>query len=312
MDIKTKQQGISEVFEAALNTIKDKSVATFGPISFIDYLKNNGITKMGATPAAISIDSYERLHQSAKKQSAMIMRLGQSKGSIGTQFALVKVQDKIDDFFLKDEAIFNSEGIVYIPTVNIEQLRVFSILPSLTEKSYVNLGFSSGLISYALGVDLVKPIFPPASCNSTFTFQFKPHSLINEVFIHNRGQVEIDAMFIEKRHNKETLFVVEAKSDNSQKSLAKHKLLYPVLGIANSVPKEIAIVPVYIKVKTSYLGIHYHIVECSVPDPRIQSVAYNELVVKKYTHLVLNLNLVGNLPSNKLEDQAYQLKSSKG
>jgi len=93
-------------------------------------LTNNGLSKVGATPAAISIDSYERLHHSAKKHSSMIMRLGQTQGGTGTQFALVKVQDKLDDFFLKDNEIFTSEGIEYIPTVNIDQLRVFSILPS--------------------------------------------------------------------------------------------------------------------------------------------------------------------------------------
>ncbi|MFD2670969.1 DUF6997 domain-containing protein [Marinicrinis sediminis] len=284
-----KQEGISEVFEAALSTIKDKPVATFGPISFIDYLKSNGYPKMGAA-AAISIDSYERLHQSIKSNSAMVMRLGQTKGGSGTQFALVKVQDKLDDFFLIDDMIFNSVGTEYVPAVNVEQLKIFSILPSLTEKSYVNLGFSSGLISYALGIDHIKPIFPPASCNSTYTFEFRPHSSISDVFIHNRGQVEIDAMFIEKRNNKETLFVLEAKSDTSHKSLAKHKLLYPVLGIASSVPKNIEIVPVYIKIRTSCRGIHYHIVECSIPDPRIYTVAYNELVMSKYTHLILNLS----------------------
>lgn len=305
LDISTKQQGLSEIFESALNIIKDKTVATYGPISFIDYLKNNGLPKTGATPAAISIDSFERLHQSAKKHSAMIMRLGQAKGGTGTQFALVRVQDKLDDFFLKDEMVFSSEGVEYTPTVNIEQLRVFSLLPSLTEKSYVNLGFSSGLISFALGVDHVRPIFPPASCNSTFTFQFRPHSQISDVFIHNRGQVEIDAMFIEKRNGRETLFVVEAKSDTSHKSLAKHKLLYPVLGIASSVPEDIALVPVYIKVKKSHLGIHYHIVECSIPDPRIHTVAYNELEIKKYTHLILNLKSVGNLTSSQSDGQLF-------
>lgn len=292
MEFVNKQQGISEVFEPAFNTIKVKQVATFGPISFIDYLKNYGISKTVATPAAISIDSYERLHQSAKENSAMIMRLGQTQGGTGTQFALVKVQNKLDDFFLKDDEIFKSEGIEYIPTVNIDQLKVFSIMPSLTEKSYVNLGFSSGLISYALGVDHIRPIFPPASCNSTFTFQFRPHSQLGDIFIHNKGQVEVDAMFLEKRGGKETLFVVEAKSDTSHKSLAKHKLLYPVLGISSSVPKTIEIVPVYIKIKTSQLGVHYHIVECSIPDPRLQIVAYDELEIKKYTHLILDLESI--------------------
>ncbi|AFC33307.1 hypothetical protein PM3016_6699 [Paenibacillus mucilaginosus 3016] len=294
MDLKEKQQGISGMFEPALRTIVDQSIATFGPVSFLDYLKSNNLPRVGATADAISIDSYERLHSSAKSHSAMIMRLGQTHGVTGTQFALVKVvEGKLDDFFLIDDSIFSSVGFNYIPEVNLDQLKVFSLLPSLTEKSYVNLAFSSGLISYALGVDKVKPIYPPAGCSSTFTFKFKPHTLLNnEEFLHNRGQVEIDAMFIEKRNDVDVLFVVEAKSDSSHRSLAKHKLLYPVLGISEKIPSNMPIVPVYMKVKTSSLGIHYHIVECSVPDPRLAVVAYNELTVKKYTHLILNLKQI--------------------
>lgn len=290
MNTSQKHLGLSKLFEPAINSMQNKEIAVFGPVSFIDYLMNNNLPKIGATPEAISIDSYEKLHQSAKENSTMIMRLGQSQASKGTQFALVKVQGRIADFFLIDELIFNSEGIEYFPKVNNVQLKAFSLLPSLTENSYINLGFSSGLISFALGVDQVKPIFPPASCSSTFTFKFKPHSLIDDEFIHNRGQVEIDALFIEKRNNVDTLFVVEAKSDSTHKSLAKHKLLYPVLSIADKVPPEMPIVPVYIKIKTSSLGIHFHVTECSVPDPRRKTIAYDELIVKKYTHLILKLN----------------------
>ncbi|MWC31084.1 DUF6997 domain-containing protein [Paenibacillus sp. MMS18-CY102] len=284
-----KQLGLSEMFEPALLHMKNMDNAVFGPYSFLNYLRDNNIPNISATPEAISIDSYEKLHQSAKDNSAMIMRLGQAPGSKGTQFALVKVKGKLKDFFLIDDSIFETELTEYVPEDNVVQLKVFSLLPSLTENSYVNIGFSSGLISFALGVDQVKPIFPPTSCSSTFTFKFRPHSSISDEFIHSKGQVEIDAMFIEKRNNIDTLFIVEAKSDSIHRSLAKHKLLYPILGIAENVPLEIPIVPVYVKIKTSSMGIHFHVVECSIPDPRCRTVAYDELVVKRYSHLVLNL-----------------------
>ena len=53
-----------------------------------------------------------------------------------------------------------------------------------------------------------------------------------------------------------------------------------MLSIAEKVPMDMPIVPVYVRVKTSSLGIHYHIVECSIPDTRFGTVDYNELVVK--------------------------------
>ncbi|WP_336784698.1 DUF6997 domain-containing protein [Paenibacillus sp. MMO-177] len=197
------------------------------------------------------------------------MRLGQARSGKGTQFALVKVKDRLEDFFLMDYTIFNVEGTEFISSINVDQLKACTLLPSLTEKSLVNLGFSSGLISFALGFDVVKPIFPPANYNSTFTFNLSLIVLLMNNLNIFRGQVEIDAMFIEKRDNRDTLFVIEVKSDSSHKSLAKHKLLYPVLGVAKNVPNHTPTVPVYVKV----LGIHFHIVECSVPDPRVEVVA---------------------------------------
>ncbi|WP_163971799.1 DUF6997 domain-containing protein [Oceanobacillus halotolerans] len=127
----------------------------------------------------------------------------------------------------------------------------YKIIPSLTESSLVNLGLSSGLLSAALSLDTNKSISAPATSNSTFTFHFKPHSTIQKEVIHNNGQVEIDALFVEKRLGKDILFVLEAKIDrnsNSLSSLSKHKLLYPILALAPNTPEHIEIVPVYLKI----------------------------------------------------------------
>lgn len=34
-------------------------------------------------------------------------------------------------------------------------------------------------------------------------------------------------------------------------------------------------------------GIHYHIIECEYPDPRLKTAAIDEFKVKKYSHLVV-------------------------
>jgi hypothetical protein len=215
--VKTYQYtGMSSIFEPALDELSNQSIGIYGPTSFQDYLKKNGFPKVIA-PSAISIDSLERLHSSLKSNSAMVFRLGQSTGT-GTQFAIAKVKEGINDFFIIDEEVFSTQGAIYNLKVKVSQLLAFKLLPKLTENSLVNLGFSSGLISFALGLDEEVPIYPPATCSSTFSFDFKPHSLIDQQFIHEKGQVEIDSMFIEKRNGKYILFVLEAKNGNSNRS----------------------------------------------------------------------------------------------
>lgn len=74
MNKRRKQLGLSSLFKPALNFMRNDEVAIYGPVSFIDYLMENDLPRIGATPEAISIDSYERLHQSTKENSTMIMR----------------------------------------------------------------------------------------------------------------------------------------------------------------------------------------------------------------------------------------------
>ncbi|WP_100616867.1 DUF6997 domain-containing protein [Bacillus cereus] len=290
MNQKYKYNGMSSVFHYVIDQLDNVDQGIFGPVSFLDYLSGLGFPKLKA-PDAISIDSWERLHQSLKNNDCMVLRLGKSTGA-GTQFAVVKVKDRLSEYFLFDEKIFTNEGVEYFPEVEDNQLLAYQLLPTLTEASIVNLGFTSGLISKALELDELKPIFPPATCNSTFTFSFKPHSSMDRNLIHKNGQVEIDAMFVEKRNKVNTLFVIEAKVGNKHKSLAKHKLLYPVLAVAPKIPDSIPIVPVYLKAHYEEDGIHFHIVECEIPDPRKNLVGYNELQVKHYKHYILPSQLL--------------------
>ncbi len=279
-----------EIFNPLLDSLRTVDVGYTIPTSFQDYLREHNFPKVN-TAKYMSIDSLEVLHPSVKTNDTMILRLGLSEGT-GMQFSLVKVKNRLNDFFLIDDEIFMEEGEMFTPEVDPIQFFSYGLLPNLTESSLVNLGFSSGLISYALELDEIKPIFPPATCKTVFTFDFKPHSLLDVVFTHNRGQVEIDSVFVERRNSKHTIFVVEAKNESVHRSLAKHKLLYPVLGIAPQVPKEMDIVPVYIKIYQSMHEIHFNVVECEVPDPRERIIAYDELRVKKVKHLILNKSIL--------------------
>lgn len=290
MDKKYEYNGMSSVFYYAIDQLANIDQGIFGPVPFLDYLSSLGFPKLKA-PDAISIDSWERLHQSLKASDSMVLRLGKSTG-VGTQFAVVKIKNRLSEYFLFDEKIFTNDGVEYIPEVEDNQLLAYQLLPTLTEASIVNLGFTSGLISKALRLDEVKPIFPPATCNSTFTFSFKPHSSLDIEVIHNKGQVEIDAMFVGKRNKVDTLFVVEAKIGSTHRSLAKHKLLYPVLAVAPQIPEHMPIVPVYLKAQHKKSGIHFHVVECEMPDPRERIVGYDELQLKRYTHYILPSQLL--------------------
>lgn len=204
----------------------------------------------------------------------------------GTQFALVR-KDGLDDFFLLENRIFTSESpTVFQPTEKDHQLLAYDLLGS-SEASLLNLGLSSGLFGQALELDGDTRIPAPATGLSTYTFELKAHSNIPKTLVHNKGQVEIDALFVEERDGQETLFVLEAKTGDDKKSLAKHKLVYPSLALAQHVPEDMPIIPVYVKIITSNTGTHYHVVECELPNPREDTVAVNELTTKKHSHLLI-------------------------
>lgn len=270
----------NDIFYPIVKELSQNEVGLFGPESFSEYITRHELPKVGPV-RFISVDSLEALSNTLKMNDCMVLRLGR-----GT-FAVIKVNENLRDFFLIDRDIFSDTAEKFYPTVEPNQLLAYKLLPRLTENTLVNLGFSSGLISYSLNLDFVRPIYPPATCSSTFSFEFYPHTMVKSKLNYSNGQVEIDAMFVEKRKGKNTLFVIETKNEGQHRSLSKHKLFYPILGIANSVPKDIAIVPVYLKTTNKADGVHFHVVECNLPDPRERLVAIDELTVKSYQHIVL-------------------------
>lgn len=101
------------------------------------------------------------------------------------------------------------------------------------------------------------------SDQSVFTFEFRPRADQTTTLLHQQGQVEIDAVFVAKRDNKECLFIVEAKHGEKFDSLAKHKLLYPILSLLPKIPSSMPIIPVYLRSLKSANGIDFYIAECS-------------------------------------------------
>lgn len=152
--------------------------------------------------------------------------------------------------------------------------------PKPSETSLVNLGLASGVLAEALDLDTSGALPPPATGRSTFTFEFRPHSECAETVTHRKGQVEIDTLFAERRNGELTLFVLEAKT-GSRASLAKHKLVYPVLAIAENVPRAIELVPVYLRCRQTEGNITFGVAECQLPDPRDRVTGVNELEVSR-------------------------------
>lgn len=272
-----------DAFAPALASLEGQSTCVFGPTSFQSYLEANRLEKM-RTAESISIDSFERLPNSLKMHEAMVFRLGEAPGDVGTQFAIAKVKGRLRDFFLCDHEVFKTATFsVFEPAVSTESLRVFQILPDITESTQINLGLLSGLFSHALGLRSGPIQAAVTSGKSTCRFDLRLHSTLG-IVTHERGQIEIDAMFIEERNGQTTLFLIEAKT--KYRSLAKHKLVYPMLAVAPYVPKEIAIVPIYIRMLSASDGLHYQILECDFPDPRLGVRAIDDLKPKSGSHFV--------------------------
>lgn len=280
----------NDIFRPAIDELVLKDVGIYGPKSFQEYVKAYHFDGL-KTAQYISVDFYERLQKILRKNSTMVFRLGKSVDGKTTNFALVKVKDHLKDFFLCDKDIFSNEEITtFLPTTSLRKFYQYLILPELSESSFVNLGLASGLIATAISLDDPDATIIPATCQSTFTFEFKPHSHLPNILQHGNGQVEIDSIFIERRKDKDTLFLIEAKSSykrESFNSLAKHKLVYPLLALYPKIPKDMPIVPIYIKVKKIEDGVTFDIAECEFPDPRKISPNIDQLKVVKHARYFL-------------------------
>jgi hypothetical protein len=144
------------------------------------------------------------------------------------------------------------------------------------ENAMVNLALASGLIGYALGLEKPYPLSAPVTGKSTFSFKFRAHTEIDIVFAHDFGQVEIDAIIVGRRKRRDCVFVIETKA-GPHRSLAKHKLVYPILALASRIPHDMAIVPVYLRAEQFDNNIRYNMWECTLPDPRTGEIALDQL-----------------------------------
>jgi hypothetical protein len=270
---------VMDTFQPALGEMQVGDWSVFGPTSFRRYLLANNLKKTG-TAASISVDSLKKLSPILRMMQVMVLRLGTATDGPGTQFALVSSPNNLNDFFLVDEYINFEEPITYETKVPFRDLFPYYIFPRPTENSLINLAFASGLLGFALATDRPFPMAAPAAGSSTYSFVVRPHPELDQALEHRKGQVEVDAVFMAKRHNSDCLFILEAKT-GSDNSLAKHKLVYPVLALSEYVPKDIPIVPVYLRARYSGQRIQYRIVECHFPDPRKKKVHLSDLQPRK-------------------------------
>lgn len=266
------------VFEPALAEMEERGHPIFGPTSFRDYVSEHGLDVSSRTPRYISIDSLSELAPELREANVMALRMGSASSGSGTQFLLVEATDHVEEFFLIDDTVFDDDEVRdYKSPVEKERLLSFCLLPTLSETSLVNLALASGVLSDALELDETGSLMPPATGRSTFTFDVRPHSAVDNTFEHRTGQVEIDTLFAEKRNGETVLFVIEAKTGRHHSTLAKHKLVYPTLALADSVPPEIDIIPLYMRCIQEDDRLYFKILECDFPDSRVTTPSLDKL-----------------------------------
>jgi hypothetical protein len=255
---------VSALFKPALAQMEAGHAPAFGPCSFQGYLAEHGLSAPN-TCQYISVDNLRRLAPDLRKARTMVFRLGSPKGNKHTHFALARCITGWDEYFILDKEVFaDAEPQLFIPQGPNHQLFAFKLLPKFTETSLVNLAIASGLLSHALSLDDTTLPPAPATGQGTYSFTFSPNAALGLTWSHTKGQVEIDAAVIAYRRGGEMLLVIEAKVGDDFDSLAKHKLLYPVLALRGSVPDHIPVIPVYIRVLRRRDGLHFYIAECEV------------------------------------------------
>ena len=272
------------VFSKAVAKMEEDGSAFYGPESFKSYLQRHELK--ANTPDFVSVDSIDRLCPSLRKNNTMVFRLGKHEGR-GTSFGLAKAPTgNLTDYFLNDEqCLSGTNAQLFLPAVSMRDLFPFQLLPKLTETSLVNLAVGSGLLHRALGLENSGRGVVPATGQSTFTFQFRPRPDLSDPWVHQKGQVEVDAIFTASRDGKEALFLVEAKKGDPSGDLAKHKLVYPAAALRASIPDYMPIVPVYLKSWADSGDRHFLVAECDLATAPVPVVS--DLSTRSASHWVL-------------------------
>jgi hypothetical protein len=218
----------------------------------------------------------------------MVFRLGNKEGSRNTQFAIARAVGGWSDYFLLDDEVFaNVLPKPFIPTVPYSTLYTFMLLPAFTETSVVNLALASGLLAHALDVEPAYAPSVPATGQSVFSFPVRPHSKLDANWLHQRGQVEIDALFVARRRSKDTLFLVEAKCGSQFGSLAKHKICYALAAVRTRLPENVDVCPIYLRVVKQSSQLNFWIAECSFPIRGAQAFSIDEIRITNVSALSL-------------------------
>lgn len=251
------------MFQKAIDELNNSGELVSSPTSFQKYILDQGISAP-QTAQHIAVNTFSALSRELKDAECMIFRLGIPKRLTNTEFAIAKCINGWSDYFFLDNELFSElEVSDFNPETKSKHLLSFKLFPNLTETSMVNLALASGLLLDSLNIS-EKNFSPiPATGKSVFTFEFQPTSHSTKRLMHNKGQIEVDALFVGERNGRDCIFVLEAKDGSRFDPLAKHKLFYPVMAIQSSVPKGMEIVPVYMRTIRKPDNIEFNILECT-------------------------------------------------
>lgn len=279
------------VFTPALQELQESGNLLWGPYNFQKYLARIG--RSADTARSISVDAYEDLARELRDAETMVLRLGSSSQGRGTDFLLVQGTSVREQFYLDDHDFLTAPIQHIEPVIEHAQLYPFEVLPQLSEYALLSLVIASGALGKALNLETAEII--PASGHFTADFYVRPLTTLSDTFYHRQGQVEVDALFYGMRGGSPVLVVVESKRESGVRSLAKHKLVYPLLALS---PKaNIPIVPVYVRLKvqsTAPLQIEMQTMECTFPQ---ESPALEELEPVRITRHVVRLQGLPRSPN---------------
>jgi hypothetical protein len=276
------------VFDAALSGLPPTGAWVYGPEVFQHYCRANGVSV--DTAAKISVDLPSRLARELKAAQVMVLRLGPREGG-RTAFALVRHEDMcLAPFFLQDETVFVSDTETFIPNESVRTLFPFGLLPSLSETSLLTLAHASGLMAEALGCDPTSIQMIPATGAGTYSFRFSVGNVERYVLEHLNGQIEVDAVCVAQRYTRNVVIVTEAKKGVFD-GISKHKLAYSVWAVRSTVPRDIPIVPVYMRVVERPGELEFNIAECAIEDGAAGVPSLHSLHVVRSRRLTLRKGL---------------------
>jgi hypothetical protein len=277
----------TQIFKKLIEQMDHEGADCSAPQGFQAYCDEIGLIRerdSARTAACISIDFQENLRRELRENNMMVFRLGVPHGQRNTHFGLARIKHSWEDYFLFDEA--NTPGQdFHLSAKKKEALQVFQLIPKITEKSVVNFIVASGVLHYFLKLDDSTEQLTPATCQSTFSFRFKPHQEIQATWEHRRGQIEIDSLFFAKKSGITQMFLIEAKHNISQATIAKHKLVYPALALRQELSRSnIPVTPIYLKTAIRGRDLLIDITLCDFPR---SSNAVSDLTATRREHFLI-------------------------